>query len=64
MPGVYERLPGGFCRRRHSAFTSTYHYWAPPTDLFLVCRVLRRDARFVFFSGNRFIAHDFYALMP
>jgi hypothetical protein len=32
--------------------------------LFLVCRLLCRDAQFVFFSGNRFIVHDFHALMP
>jgi hypothetical protein len=32
--------------------------------LFLVCRVLCRDAQSVFFSGNRFIVYDFYALMP
>lgn len=62
--GVYGRLPGCFCRRRHAAFTSTCHCWAPPTDLFLVCRVLCRDAQFVFFSGNRFIVYDFHALMP
>ncbi|KAK4233467.1 hypothetical protein C8A03DRAFT_19470, partial [Achaetomium macrosporum] len=64
MPGVSERLPGCFCRRRHTAFTSTCHCWAPPTNLFLVCRALCRDAQFVFFSGNRFIIHDFHALMP
>jgi len=64
MPGASERLPGCFCRRRYTAFTSTCHCWAPPTDLFLVCRVLCRDAQFVFFSGNRFIVHDFRALMP
>jgi hypothetical protein len=27
--------------------------------LFLICRTLHRDAQFVFFSGNRFIVHDF-----
>ena len=36
----------------------------PPTDLFLVCRVLCRDAQFVFFSANRFVVHDLHALMP
>jgi hypothetical protein len=63
-PGVSERLPGCFCRRRHAAFSSSCHCWAPPTDLFLVCRLLYRDAQFVFFSGNRFIVHDSLALMP
>ena len=63
-PGVSERPLGCFCRRLHTAFTSTCHCWAPPTDLFLVCRALRRDAQFVFFSRNRFIVYDFHALMP
>ncbi len=49
------RPPGCFCRRRHAAFTYTCNCWAPPTSLFLVCRVLHRDAQFVFFSRNRFI---------
>jgi hypothetical protein len=35
--------------------------WAPPTDLFLICRALYQDAQFVFFSANRFIVHDFHA---
>lgn len=63
-PGRSERPPGCFCRRRHAAFTSTCRCWAPPTDLFLICRVLCRDAQFVFFSANRFIVYDFHALMP
>ncbi|KAL2195579.1 hypothetical protein P885DRAFT_39589 [Corynascus similis CBS 632.67] len=49
-----------FCRVRHSAFSSACNCWAPPTDLFLICRTLYRDAQFVFFSYNRFIVHDHY----
>ncbi|KAK4233131.1 hypothetical protein C8A03DRAFT_48229 [Achaetomium macrosporum] len=55
---------GCFCRRRHAAFSFACNCWAPPTNLFLVCRALYRDAQFVFFSGNRFIVHDFHALLP
>ena len=53
--------PGCFCRRRHAAFSFTCNCWAPPTNLFLVCRVFCRDAQFVFFSENRFVVHDFHA---
>ncbi|EAQ91880.1 predicted protein [Chaetomium globosum CBS 148.51] len=53
--------PGCFCRRRHAAFSSTCNCWDPPTSLFLVCRVLYRDAQLVFFSRNRFIVHDVQA---
>ncbi|KAK4043212.1 hypothetical protein C8A01DRAFT_13272 [Parachaetomium inaequale] len=55
---------GCFCRRRHAAFSFACRCWAPPTDLFLICRALYRDAQFVFFSGNRFIVHDFHASRP
>ncbi|KAL2018671.1 hypothetical protein VTK56DRAFT_506 [Thermocarpiscus australiensis] len=56
---------GCFCRRRHAAFSSTCKCWAPPgPDLFLVCRALCREAQFVFFSGNRFIVHDFDSDAP
>jgi hypothetical protein len=44
-----------FCRRRHAAYSSACHCWAPPTSLFLVCRALRDEAGEVFFSQNRFI---------
>ncbi|KAL2021087.1 hypothetical protein VTK56DRAFT_7506 [Thermocarpiscus australiensis] len=54
---------GCFCRRRHAAFSFACNCWAPPTNLFL-SRALCRDAQFVFFSGNRFIVHDFHALLP
>ncbi|KAK3898796.1 hypothetical protein C8A05DRAFT_46979 [Staphylotrichum tortipilum] len=64
LAGAPGRVPGCFCRRRHAAFSSTCRCWAPPPDLFLVCRALCRDAQFVFFSGNRFVVHDFDALMP
>jgi hypothetical protein len=49
---------GCFCRRDHAAFSSTCRCWAPPTDLFLVCRLLRDDANLVFFSSNRFVVID------
>lgn len=52
---------GCFCRRRHAAFSFTCNCWAPPTSLFLVCRLLYRDAQLVFFSGNRFVVHDVWA---
>lgn len=53
-----------FCRRRHAAFSLACNCWAPPTNLFLICRALYQDAQFVFFSGNRFIVHDFNATQP
>jgi hypothetical protein len=43
---------------------SACNCWAPPTNLFLICRTLYRDAQFVFFSRNRFIVHDFHAGQP
>ena len=48
-----------FCRRRHAAFSFACKCWAPPSPLFLVCRTLCEDAQFTFFSGNRFIVHDY-----
>lgn len=65
-PGVDEspRHLGCFCRRRHAAFSFACNCWAPPTSLFLICRALCRDAQFIFFSGNRFIVHDFHASLP
>jgi hypothetical protein len=60
----YVDSPGCFCRRQHTAFTFTCNCWAPPTALFLDCHALCRDAQFVFFSVNRFIVHDFHAMMP
>jgi hypothetical protein len=62
--GADARSPGCFCRRRHAAFSASCNCWLPPTDLFLICRVLCRDAQFVFFSGNRFVVHDFQATPP
>ncbi|KAK3381235.1 hypothetical protein B0H63DRAFT_560949 [Podospora didyma] len=53
--------PGCFCRCRHAAFSLACKCWAPPTNLFLLFHFLTRDAQFVFFSGNRFIVHDFHA---
>ncbi|KAH6855372.1 hypothetical protein B0I37DRAFT_54943 [Chaetomium sp. MPI-CAGE-AT-0009] len=49
---------GCFCGVRHAAFSSTCKCWAPPTPLFLICRDLCEDARFVFFSANRFVVSD------
>ncbi|KAK3901234.1 hypothetical protein C8A05DRAFT_35078 [Staphylotrichum tortipilum] len=54
-------LLGCFCRRRHAAFSFACDCWAPPSPLFLVCRALYQDAQFAFFSGNRFIVHDYKA---
>ncbi|KAH6632779.1 hypothetical protein F5144DRAFT_575202 [Chaetomium tenue] len=56
---------GCFCRRRHSSFSFKCKCWAPPGPaLFLICRTLYQDAQFVFFSGNRFIIHDYRACPP
>lgn len=51
---------GCFCRRRHAAFSLGCKCWFPPgPSLFLLSRALYQDAQFVFFSGNRFIVHDY-----
>ncbi|KAK3299683.1 uncharacterized protein B0H64DRAFT_389277 [Chaetomium fimeti] len=56
---------GCFCRRRHSTFSFRCKCWAPPGPvLFLSCRTLYQDAQLVFFSGNRFIIHDYQASPP
>ncbi|KAH8759341.1 hypothetical protein F5883DRAFT_681809, partial [Diaporthe sp. PMI_573] len=55
---------GCFCQVRHSAASSTCMYWAPPTPLFLISRTLLHDAQVVFFSGNRFVVHDFRVCLP
>ncbi|KAL2179597.1 uncharacterized protein P884DRAFT_219495 [Thermothelomyces heterothallicus CBS 202.75] len=55
---------GCFCRLRHAAFSSACRCWAPPTPLFLVCRALSEDAKFVFFSRNRFVVSDSGAFNP
>ncbi len=47
-----------FCHIRHAAFSPTCRCWAPPTPLFLICRAFCEDARFVFFSMNRFVVSD------
>ncbi|KAK0661207.1 hypothetical protein QBC41DRAFT_330468 [Cercophora samala] len=51
-------LVGCFCSINHTAVSSTCRCWAPPTDLFLVCKSLYDEAQHVFFSQNRFIIHD------
>lgn len=50
---------GCFCRVKHSAFSSTCMCWTPPQYLFLVCRTLYEDSLVVFYSGNRFVIHDY-----
>ncbi|KAG8158494.1 hypothetical protein KVR01_011616 [Diaporthe batatas] len=58
-PGI-----GCFCKLRHAASSSTCICWTPPTALFLVNRTLLHDAQVVFFSGNRFVVHDFQFKLP
>ncbi|KAL2144908.1 hypothetical protein VTI28DRAFT_8369 [Corynascus sepedonium] len=55
---VYAGSIGCFCRLRHAAFSSACRCWAPPTPLFLICRSLSEDAKFVFYSLNRFVVSD------
>jgi hypothetical protein len=55
---------GCFCRLVHSASSSTCRCWGSPLALFLVCRPLYHDAQVVFFSGNRFVVHDFDSKSP
>ena len=56
---------GCFCRRRHAAFSVACKCWAPPGPaLFLLNRAICEDARFVFFSSNRFILFDFRIDQP
>lgn len=59
----WQALPepciGCFCRLKHSAFSSTCICWTPPRDLFLICRTLYEDSLAVFYSGNRFVVHDY-----
>ncbi len=55
---VYSNAIGCFCRVRHAAFSSSCRCWAPPTPLFLISHTILDDARFVFFSQNRFIVND------
>ncbi|KAK4235292.1 hypothetical protein C8A03DRAFT_17946 [Achaetomium macrosporum] len=61
---VWRGSIGCFCRLRHAAFSSACRCWAPPTPLFLVCRALSEDAKFVFFSRNRFVVSDSGAFNP
>jgi hypothetical protein len=58
--GTYYGSIGCFCRLRHAAFSSASACicWAPPIPLFLICRALSEDAKFVFFSLNRFVVSD------
>lgn len=55
---------GCFCRLRHAAFSFNCQCWSPPTNIFLVCRTLHRDAQAVFFTGNRFVVHDYKSKTP
>ncbi|KAG6362293.1 hypothetical protein INS49_010523 [Diaporthe citri] len=54
-----EPCVGCFCRVHHSAFSSICMFWTPPQDQFLVCHTLYEDALVVFYSGNRFVVHDY-----
>ncbi|KAK4205478.1 hypothetical protein QBC40DRAFT_320306 [Triangularia verruculosa] len=54
----YKAPIGCFCRVYHSSASSFCGCWAPPAALFLVCRRLCDEARYVFFSRNRFIVRD------
>lgn len=54
-----EPSMGCFCGVAHSASSSTCRCWAPPPGLFLICKNLYCDAQVIFFSGNRFVVHDF-----
>ncbi len=56
---------GCFCHCHHGAFSPLCRCWKPPgPDLFLICRTLTRDARFVFFSCNRFVIYDLSRTCP
>lgn len=55
---------GCFCRIRHAAFSFNCRCWSPPTDLFLVCRALCKDAQATFFSGQRFAVCDYDPGLP
>ncbi|KAF1824813.1 uncharacterized protein K489DRAFT_142132 [Dissoconium aciculare CBS 342.82] len=48
---------GCFCKSRHTVYSSYSESscWAPPTPLFLVNSIVRRDALKVFFSRNRIV---------
>lgn len=59
-----EPSVGCFCRLRHSASSSKCRCWGSPLALFLVSRALYEDAQVVFFSGNRFVVHDFDSFSP
>lgn len=59
-----EPCIGCFCRVNHSAFSSTCMCWTPPQDLFLVCHTLYEDSLVVFYSGNRFVVHNYDQLCP
>lgn len=63
---AYSDSIGCFCRLRHAAFSSNRacRCWAPSTPLFLICRYLSDDAKFVFFSRNRFIVSDSVGYRP
>lgn len=53
---------GCFCRVKHSAFSTRCKCWEPPQNLFLVSRALYIDSQIIFFSGNRFVIHDFNSI--
>ncbi|KAH6630435.1 hypothetical protein B0J18DRAFT_421164 [Chaetomium sp. MPI-SDFR-AT-0129] len=54
-----------FCQSARAAFSSSCRCWTcPGPNLFLICRTLCNGAQFVFFSGNRFVVHDYYDMKP
>lgn len=53
--GKHTEGHGCFCSRYHSAFSTYCHCWQPPTPLFAVCKALHEEAKYVFFTQNRFI---------
>lgn len=55
---------GCSCHVKHSAYSSTCRFWQRPYYLFLICSMLCKDAKTVFFSENRFTIHDFDAWFP
>jgi hypothetical protein len=44
-----------FCRRAHAAFSARCDCWIMPQPLFLLCKIVRREAEQVFFRENRIV---------
>lgn len=43
------------CWPKHAAFSTTCTCWRMPLSLFLICRKMKQDAEFVFYSKNHFL---------